>query len=274
MNVKVAAIEMNCIPYKKEENLETAAKIVRACAQAGAVLIVLPELFSTGYSVADQDYELSEPVPYGKTTGWMEALSQELGVFLVGAIIERSEESDDALYDTSALTGPEGYIGKYRKICLWGSENERFRSGNEYPVFDIGFARLGLQICYEVGFPEGARTLTLSGATMIAYSAAFSQHRVYAWEIASRARALENGLFVVASNRYGEETDVCFAAKSRIIGPQGNVLAETTEENVFVIAEVDMLEEEQQRQAIPYLRDYKTKLFAEEIGRHVLEKQG
>lgn len=267
MKITVAAVEMNCIRYNKDENLRIAAGLIRSAAGSGAKLIVLPELFSTGYLVADKDYELSEPVPGGETVQWMEALSKEYGVYLAGAIIERAE-LEGVLYDTCVLTGPDGYVGKYRKVCLWGPEALRFRSGCEYPVFDVGFAKLGMQICYEVGFPEGARALTLNGATMIVYSSAFSKFRSYAWEIGSQARALENGLFVVASNRFGTEEDAVFAAKSRIVGPRGNVLMETEEEFGCVLAEVDMDEVVTQRRTIPYLRDYKTKIFAAEIGSH------
>ena len=190
--VKVAAVQMNSLPYDKAGNLALAEGLVRQAAEAGAKLVVLPELFNTGYQVADQDYALSEPVPGGETVRWMEELSARHQLYLVAAIIERSA-CEGVLYDTCVLTGPEGYVGKYRKVCLWGAESLRFRSGHEYPVFDLGFARLGMQICYEVGFPEGARILTLNGANLLAYSAAFGRRRSYVWELASRARALCGG---------------------------------------------------------------------------------
>lgn len=264
-SVIISAVQMDCIPYDKRANLSLAENLIGKAVAAGAKLAVLPELFSTGYCVADRDAALSEPVPGGETTGWMEALSRKHRLYLSGAVIERADP-DGTLYDTHVLTGPEGYVGKYRKVCLWGAESQRFRSGSDYPVFDIGFARLGLQICYEVGFPEGARILALKGADMIAYSAAFGQQRSYAWELASRARALENGLYVAASNRFGIEKgskdSTEFAGKSRIISPDGGILAETVDRNNIIFAEIDRNAVTRQRETIPYLRDYKQSLFS------------
>lgn len=263
--VKVAAVQMNSIPYDKAANLALAEGLIQQAAEAGAKLVVLPELFNTGYQVADQDYVLSELVPGGETVVWMERQSKRHQIFLVGALIERST-CDGVLYDTSVLTGPDGYLGRYRKVCLWGAESLRFRSGCEYPVFDLGFARLGMQICYEVGFPEGARILTLNGANLLAYSAAFGLRRSYVWELASRARALENGLYVVAANRSGAEgAESEFAAKSRIVDPTGAVLEETEAENGIIVTEIDLDRVPVQRMTVPYLRDYKPQLFAKGI---------
>lgn len=263
--VKVAAIQMDCTLGDWEENMSKAERLVRQAAEQGARLAVLPELFNTGYSVAEMDYELSELVPGGKSTEWMEKISRQYDMYLVAALIERSD-CDGVVYDTSVLTGPEGYIGKYRKVCLWGNESLRFRSGSNYPVFDLGFARLGMQICYEVGFPEEARILTLKGANLITYSAAFGQARSYAWELASRARALENGLYVVAANRWGTEKETLeFAGKSRIVDPRGEILAEQQEGDGVILAEICIDEVEKQRRTIPYLKDYKRELFSSEL---------
>ncbi len=263
--VKVAAIQMDCILGDREANLSKAEGLIRQAAGQGADLAVLPELFHTGYSMAEKDYEFSELVPDGKTVKWMERLSRQYHMYLVGALIERSD-CDGVMYDTSVLTGPEGYIGKYRKVCLWGDETLRFRSGEDYPVFDLGFARLGMQICYEVGFPEGARILTLKGANLITYSAAFGLARSYAWELASRARALENGLYVVAANRCGEEKGgPVFAGKSRIVDPRGEILVEQETKDQVLVQEIWMEEVEKQRRTIPYLKDYKRKLFSSQL---------
>lgn len=186
---QVAAVQMDCVRYQKAANLKTAEALVGEAAQGGAKIIALPELFNTGYCVADADFTLAEPIPTGETTLWMESLCKQYGVFLTGAIIER-DSHEGVLYDTHLLVGPEGYVGKYRKVCLWGDEQLRFREGSAYPVFDLGFAKVGLQICYEVGFPESARILALRGANLLIYSAAFGRARSYVWELASRARLL------------------------------------------------------------------------------------
>ncbi len=262
--VKVAAIQMNCFMDGKEKNLKLAGKLIDCAGTEGAALIVLPEFFSTAYRVEERDYELSEIIP-GPTTDWMHNYCKKHNTFLIGAIIER-DICDGVMYDTAVLVGPNGYIGKYRKVCLWGTEVLRFKSGSDYPVFDLGFAKVGIQICYEVGFPEGARILAQKGANLLAYTSAFGLKRTYVWDIATRARALENGVFVIDSNRYGlEKGETDFAGKSRIVNPQGTVLCEATEENEVIIAEINMDEVSEQRLALPYLRDYKKKLFVEKL---------
>ncbi len=261
----IAAAQMNCVLYDVDANLVRAEKLIKKASYKGAKLVALPELFNTGYCVADKDYELSEPVPGGRTCTWMEEMSAKYGVYLAGAIIERGE-ADGVLYDTNVLTGPDGYVGKYRKVCLWGNEALRFRSGCEYPVFDIGFAKVGLQICYEVGFPEGARILTLKGADLLLYSAAFGKKRSYVWELASRARALESGAYVLACNRFGkDDKDTEFAAKSRIISPTADILEETVKAGDVIYAEIDMAQVAKQRRTVPYLRDYKKQVFVGEL---------
>jgi len=143
---------------------------------------------------------------------------------------------------------------------LWGTENQRFAKGpaDYATTFDIGFCKVGLQICYEIGFPEPARIMTLNGADIMIYTAAFGQARLYAWDLASRARALENGCYVIAANRSGvERNETVFAGSSRIVGPQGNILslAADNEDNQVIVAEIDLAKVDEQRSAIPYLQD-------------------
>lgn len=252
--VIVAAIQMNCTLGNKEDNLKKSERLVMEAIRQGAVLIVLPELFNTGYRVEEQDLSLAEPIP-GTTTEWMSEISRIHNIYLIGSIIERSI-TDGLVYDTALITGPQGLLGTYRKIHLWDAENVRFIKGEEFPVFDLGFARLGMQICYEVGFPEGARILTLQGADIVVYPSAFGKARYYAWDIATRSRALENGLYVIAANRTGtEKGETIFGGKSRIVDPQGTVLAEAEQEDEVIVAEIDLRALLLQRRTIPYLRD-------------------
>lgn len=252
--VKVAAVQMNCELGDKEANLKKTEQLVLEAVRQGAKLIVVPELFNTGYRVEESDLSLAEPIP-GETTKWMSEISRLHNIYLIGSILERSV-TDGLVYDTALVTGPEGLLGIYRKIHLWDAENVRFIKGEEFPVFDLGFARLGMQICYEVGFPEGARILTLQGADIVVYPSAFGKARYYAWDIATRSRALENGLYVIAANRTGtEKGETIFGGKSRIVDPQGTVLAEAEQEDEVIVADIDLQGIPLQRRTIPYLRD-------------------
>jgi predicted amidohydrolase len=261
--ITVAAIQMNCIPADLGANLRKAKSLIDAAVERGAQLIVLPELFNTGYRVEEKDVELAESIP-GTTTEWMKQLAQECNVYITGAILETGE-SNGLVYDTAVLVGPEGVMGRYRKTHLWDTENTRFAKGDEFPVFETPWGKIGLQICYEVGFPEGARIMTLKGANIIVYPSAFGSARLYAWDLATRARALENGAYVIAANRTGTEKEVTtFGGHSRIIGPCGNVLEEAKQDDDVIVAEIDLQKVIDQRRTIPYLRDLnKAKIYKE-----------
>ncbi|MFY0545652.1 carbon-nitrogen hydrolase family protein [Brevibacillus sp. H7] len=254
VTLHVSAIQMNCILGNKQKNLHKAKMLIDEAARKGAKLIVLPELFNTGYRVEENDVELAEWIP-GETTDWMTKICKDKQVYLIGCILEKSI-TNGIVYDTAVVVGPKGLIGSYRKIHLWDTENTRFAKGEEYPVFDLGFVRLGVQICYEVGFPEGSRILSLKGADLVVYPSAFGKARLYAWDLATRSRALENGVYVIAANRTGtEKGETTFGGTSRIVDPQGKVLAEALEENEVITAEIRLDLVAKQRRTIPYLRD-------------------
>ncbi len=263
--LKVAAIQMNCEPGDKQLNLEKAYRLIfEAAKEGGAKLIVVPELFNTGYRVEESDVTLAETIP-GETTNWMVEVSKEFNVTLVGCILEK-DKTKGLIFDTCVVTSPNGIVGTYRKTHLWDQENTRFTKGESLPVFELEWGNLGMQICYEVGFPEAARVLALKGADIIVYPSAFGKARLYAWDLATRARALENGCYVVAANRSGtEKSETFFGGHSRITSPQGEVLVQATEEDEVIITDIDLDEVGKQRRRIPYLRDLNKSLFAKEF---------
>jgi predicted amidohydrolase len=262
--IKVAAIQMDCALANVEANLAKSKQLVDVAVEKGAQLIVLPELFNTGYRVEDMDIELAESIP-GFTTEWMSEIARKYNVYLIGAILE-SGRSSGVVYDTAVLVGPQGFIGSYRKTHLWDAENVRFAKGKDFPVFPTPFGTVGLQICYEVGFPEGARILALKGADIIVYPSAFGKPRLYAWDLATRARALENGAYVIAANRTGKEKDVTiFAGHSRIVDPCGNIIIQAQQDDDVIVTEIDLRLVIEQRRTIPYLRDLNRAIFYKEF---------
>ncbi|BEU86636.1 carbon-nitrogen hydrolase family protein [Selenomonas sp. TAMA-11512] len=254
----VAAVQMDCVPYDKDANLRHGAELVADAASRGAQLVVLPELFNTGYRVETRDTELAESLT-GRTSQWMQDTAQRYGIYLAGALLERGE--DGLVYDTAVLVGAEGLIGRHRKMHLWDAENSRFAKGEEIGVYRLPFATVGLLICYEIGFPEMARIQTLKGADVLLYSSAFGRARDYVWDIASRSRALENGVYVVACNRCGQEQDTSFGGLSRIVAPDASLLAAAEADGEAVVcAEIDSDEAATMRRTLPYLRDLHPKL--------------
>ncbi|WP_348518236.1 carbon-nitrogen hydrolase family protein [Campylobacter sp. CCS1377] len=267
--IQVALIQFSPLSYDVKNNISKALILSKQALEQGAKIIVLPELFDSGYCVEDKDqkYALSFKDLKHPTLKSLHNLAIRYKAYIIACSIEKDQNK---LFDTAYILGTKGLIGKYRKIYLWGNEKKRFQKGNKYPVFKLKFPnfsiKLGLQICYEVGFGEGARILALQGAQIICYSAAFGKVRTYAWDLASKARALENGVFVLASNRSGEEISKIdgnkleFAGHSRIINPKGEILATCEKEEGFIINEIDIKEVEIQRNTIPYLKDLNLKL--------------
>lgn len=256
--VTVSAIQMDCELNNIQQNLATAKSYIEEASKQGAQLIVIPELFSTGYRVEENDRQLAETLQ-GDTILWLESCAKEAEAYLVTTIIESTSNSEE-LYDTAVLVGPNGLIGSYRKVHLWDKENERFGNGDNFPVFNTDIGTIGIQICYEIGFPEGYRILTQKGADIIACPSAFGEQRLYAWDIASRSRALENSIYHVAANRIGTDKDTTFAGYSRIVNPQGTVVAENKNTEGVITAKIDLAEIEHQRNRIPYLSDLNNSL--------------
>lgn len=255
----VSLIQMQCSCGDKAKNLTKAEKLIAQATLAKAKLVVLPELFNTGYRVEKQDQEMAEHIP-GPTTKWMQEIARNYQTYLCGAIIER--DSTGKLYDTAVLIGPDGVIGTHRKMHLWGGEEQRFGHGDKLEVFKLPFATVGMLICYEIGFPEQSRVLTQKGADILIFTSAFGKARAYAWDVASRSRALENGTYVLACNRTGTEADTVMGGLSRVVAPNTQILAGAgADEEAIITATLDLDAVTANRQTLPYLRDLNQKLF-------------
>ena len=209
--LNVALIQMCPKPYELRENLCLALKLAKDSLKKGVNLVVFHELFDSGYCVSphDSDFALDFAKPQKHAT--FKALSDFAstnGIHIVACGIEKSGRK---LFDTAYIIAPSGtLVGKHRKIYLWGDEKSRFSKGKKYEVFKLNFgnfsAKVGLQICYEIGFGVGANILALQGADILIYPSAFGATRAYNWDLLSRARAVENGCFVLACNHSGIES--------------------------------------------------------------------
>ncbi|MGL2691791.1 carbon-nitrogen hydrolase family protein, partial [Helicobacter pylori] len=255
--LKTAVIQMQSKPYALNENLQLALNLAKEAHNKGANLIVLPELFDSGYCVNDKDAEFGidfKAIEHGELKNEsLSALSDFAKSNKVHLVACSIEKTDKKLYDSAYIISPKGKIvGKHRKIYLWGDEKSHFKRGKKYEVFTLDFgdfsAKVGLQICYEIGFGVGANLLALQGAEILIYPSAFGKARAYNWDLLSKARALENGCFVCACNHSGEETSTKlkqtleFAGDSRIIAPNGKIIAQATKLNEVIIAEMDLNE--------------------------------
>ncbi|MBI2548980.1 acyltransferase [Candidatus Woesearchaeota archaeon] len=234
--MKIGFLQFNPKFGKVHENNQ---KIAHFVSQHTADLLVLPELCNTGYMFNDK-HELggvAEKVPEGKTTQTWIKLCKENNLFLVGGL---AEQDDSCFYNSSILVGPKGFISKYRKIHLYLNEKKLFTPGNfELQVFRAGDANLGLMICFDFMFPEAARVLALQGSDIICcpMNLVSPPSRVMT---VMKARALENGVYVIAVNRVGKERGHCFQGGSEVIGPRMEVLASSTDHEELKIVDIDL----------------------------------
>lgn len=229
--IQLALIQFESILGKPEENRNKAETMIRAAAKKGAELICLPELFSTGYnlSVIGKDMpQLAEPLD-GPTVTKMQGLAKELGVFIAAPLGILAAEGKP--FNSAVLIGDEGeIIGVYSKCHLYDAERLYFQPGQEFPVFETKLGKIGIMICFDAGFPEAARCLSLKGAEVILCPAAWRIQDKRMWELNMPQRALENSCYVAAVNRYGHEASLYMGGFSMACGPEGDMIAEITEE--------------------------------------------
>jgi len=230
-----------------EGNRKLFAPFIAEAAAQKADLVCLPEAL-TMYGNGHKYIDAAEPVP-GPSTEFFGKLALEHKLYIVGGILERSENH---VYNTAFLVGPEGkFIGKYRKVCLPREEIEGgVTPGDEYPVFDTRFGKLGMMICWDVHFPEVARNLSNNGAEVIAMPIWGGNPTL------ARARAIENQIFLVTSTYTDPGKDWM---KSAIFDKEGNLLVEGTEWGKVHVAEVDL----GTPKLWPWLGDFKARIHRE-----------
>lgn len=218
-------------------------RVLQALSGKRADLVVLPELFNTGYQFISRDevVALSEEVPSGFTTRGLIELSKQANVHIVAGMAERNGGS---FYNSAVLTGPAGFIGVYRKTHLFFEEKLWFSPGDTgFKVWKTPIGNIGIMICFDWFFPESARTLALKGADVIAHPA--NLVLPYCPD-AMPTRCLENRVYAVTANRTGKEERggkerLQFIGTSEIVSPNGDVLCRAAKDSAeFGSAEVDI----------------------------------
>lgn len=167
---KIALAQINCNRGDKAANLQKMEEYARKAKEQNAELVIFPELSLTGYVLRDEIYELAEKIP-GPSTSIMEKLAKEIEMHIVFGMPELSEKTEATVYNSAALIGPQGFIGKYRKMHLpthsFFEEKRYFRPGYDVDVFETKLGKIGLIICYDIFFPEISRLARLKGAKLI-----------------------------------------------------------------------------------------------------------
>jgi len=258
----------------KKTNIDNQMKLVEEAAKQGVQMLCFQEIFTTPYFCAEQQtrwYDAVEKIPDGPTVTLMQDVAKQHGMVLIVPIYE--EEQTGVYYNSAAVIDADGkYLGKYRKTHIphvapgfW--EKFYFRPGNlGYPCFDTAFARIGVYICYDRHFPEGARCLGLNGAEIIFNpSATVAGLSEYLWKLEQPAHAVANGYFVGAINRVGTEAPWNigeFYGQSYFCDPRGQIVAEgTRDQDELIVADLDMDKIKEVRNTWQFFRDRRPDLY-------------
>src|ERR1043166_7500000 len=226
--INIACAQMDCLLGQPEANLAKIIESIRSTARRDARLVAFPECALTGYAFES----LEEAAPFaenlqGPSAEAIADVCRETGVYAAVGFIE----SDGAnFYNAVILVGPEGVAGNYRKAHLPFIGIDRFVSPGDRPfqVFELPFGKVGLNICYDISFPEAARVLKLLGAELIVLVTNWPPAAWRSPEFVVNTRALENHLFYAAVNRVGTERGWQFIGRSKVVDCNGDTLAEGT----------------------------------------------
>ncbi|MCK9619289.1 MAG: carbon-nitrogen hydrolase [Methylobacter sp.] len=283
----VCAVQQPC-DEDRETNLDFSIAKIYEAAAVNADLVVLPELHLGPYFCQNEDYNnyaLAQPIP-GPTTGILSGVARELGIVIVSTIFEK--RAPGLYHNTAVVFDKDGSIaGKYRKMHI--PDDPGFYEKYYFTPGDLGFkpietsiGKLGVLVCWDQWYPEGARLMALAGADMLIYPTAIGwdpedtpaeqQRQLDAWITIQRAHAVANGIPVIACNRIGFEqapnsttgTGINFWGNSFIAGPQGEILSSANDSETKVLScTIDRARSERVRQVWPFLRDRRIDEYAD-----------
>jgi N-carbamoylputrescine amidase len=280
----VSAVQQLC-DKDRQSNLDFSIAQIYEAANNNADLVVLPELHLGPYFCQNEDishYELAQPIP-GPATDILAQVAKKAGVVIVSTIFEK--RAPGLYHNTAVVFDKDGSIaGKYRKMHI--PDDPGFYEKYYFTPGDIGFkpiqtsiGKLGVLICWDQWFPEGARLMTLAGAELLIYPTAIGwdrndsqqeqQRQLDAWITIQRSHAVANGIPVIACNRVGFEkapdsdSGIEFWGNSFIAGPQGEILSQANASEIRTLTcSLDKARSERVRQVWPYLRDRRIDEYA------------
>ncbi|MDH4212590.1 MAG: hypothetical protein OEV85_01615 [Candidatus Thorarchaeota archaeon] len=228
MEFTMTLVQLMCEEGNRKFNFEQAEGLLREYKNLGGVqFIVFPELFAIGFR--HEDYEQQGPGIPGPTSKFICKIAKKFGAYVFGTDIERGEQR---YYNTLVGAGPSGdVIGTYRKIHPFQEERDVFNGGESIVLMECGGIKVGVQICYDIRFPELSRKLAIEGAEILIIPAAFPDPRSTHWNTLIQARAIENQLYVAAANRIGFGFDKkIYFGHSQVVDPWGVILTRRSSE--------------------------------------------
>lgn len=261
--MKIGCIQMNVRFGKVEENYERAEQCIREAAGNGAEIIVLPEMWNTGYALKQLE-ELAD-VDGARTKQFLAKLATELNVHIVGGSV--AVKRGENFYNTMYVVNNMGeLVGEYSKAHLFRLLDEHLylHAGDAMNNFMLGDLPAAGVICYDIRFPEWLRAHALAGAKVLFVPAQWPTERIDHWQTILRARAIENQCFVIAVNRTARNVEN-YNGHSMVIEPWGEVLWTGGADEEVAVIDVDFDEVDEVRQRIPVYDDRRPSLYGQVV---------
>lgn len=259
MNLRVSLGQMDAVKGEPETNFATAATMAAEAARRGSHVLMLPELWGSGYDVS-RVQEHASPTNRGLFAR-VAALAAQHGLHICGSLLS---VADGGIANTIAFFGPDGRIvTEYSKLHLFRlmDEDKWLVPGKRPALAEGPWGLAGLAICYDLRFPELFRQYALAGARLIFLPSAWPHPRLAHWRTLLRARAIENQMFVVACNRVGTTDGTSFFGHSSVIDPWGELLVEAGEQAGLFTVDLDLTQVESIRERIPVFQDRRTDVY-------------
>lgn len=275
--VTVATVQLKPRLGEIEDNLVKMSEMISTIASQQRVdLIVFPELITSGYELGVRFTEMAQRVP-GPTVNLIAQRANEYGVYVAFGMVVK-ERVESVLYNSAILIGPEGdLVEVYNKVHLRGEERMAFREGFKMPVIETEMGTIGLMVGYDLAFPEVSRSLVLDGAEILCVLANWEATAIDEWKTYLRARAYENAVYMVGSNRVGEDVTLTFGGESMIVGPRGQIfasLAGETDEKTgaplegFAVARIDLDEVRHSREEFQLIQNRQPTVYKTIVRRY------
>jgi N-carbamoylputrescine amidase len=283
--IKIGVVQLSC-KKEKDTNIGKTIEGIKQAAAKGAQVVCLQELFSSLYFCETEDhknFELAEPIP-GPTTELIQKTAKELGVVVIASLFEK--RAAGIYHNTAIVVDADGsYLGFYRKNHIPDDpgfyEKFYFTPGDTgYKVFNTKYGKLGVLVCWDQWYPEGARIPSLMGAEILFYPTAIgweletsneiNNEQFNAWRTIQLSHAIANGVHVVAANRVGIEGITKFWGGSFVSNPFGSILAQAShDKEEIIVQEVDLDENQHYRSIWPFLRDRRIDTYNDILKRYI-----
>jgi omega-amidase len=258
--LRVALAQIDIELGQARANLDKAASFISQAAQQGADIILLPELWTTGYDL--ERSHIHAQAMRAAILPELACLASQHRIYIIGSLL--IDDDEGYVFNSAIMFDSTGKAaGTYSKVHLFGlMEEDRFlAAGNAAPVFVLPSCKVGVAICYDLRFPELFRKYALDGVSIVLLPAEWPTSRIEHWRTLIRARAIENQYFVAACNRVGVSKEIAFGGNSMVVDPYGNIVVEGDETEKLLVASIDLQCVRESRTSITSLDDRRPDVY-------------